>query len=459
AALVIRRPVTGFYMLAVCVVLIDQAPLLTPVLTDRLYIFYWPRQLEGLIDRPIGFFALFVVLMLVCHNLVKRRKLLQGNALLLPFVLYLLCVVVGVVHGLTSGGNLKTIVLEIRPFWYMFLSYMLAYNLVTRKEHIRNFLWIVILGAGVKALQGVYIYLIVLKGSLLGHREIMAHEESFFFIALILLVVMFCLHYRYRPQLIAALLVLPFLIVALIANQRRADYIALLIGILVAWTLIFCIKPQSRKGLAIGMVICALIGGIYVAAFAGKSGGFAEPARAIVSIFHPDPADASSNLYRTIENYDLKYTVRQNPLLGLGFGKPFLQPVTLPNILIEDPYYLYVPHNTIYWVWMRLGALGYSALWYLVGAIIIRGCLIARRLRDPYLQLMAVYIVAVTCMEIVVAYADYQLFFYRNVIYLGLLVGILMKLPLLDKKDEVVSYEAPGDVSELPAPNVGRRHA
>ncbi|MEO6890963.1 MAG: hypothetical protein ABI456_16095, partial [Ktedonobacteraceae bacterium] len=42
AALVIRRPVTGFYMLAVCVVLIDQAPLLTPVLTDRLYIFYWP---------------------------------------------------------------------------------------------------------------------------------------------------------------------------------------------------------------------------------------------------------------------------------------------------------------------------------------------------------------------------------------------------------------------------------
>ncbi|MDQ2717877.1 MAG: hypothetical protein M3Z08_23525, partial [Chloroflexota bacterium] len=170
AALVIRRPVTGFYMMAACVVLIDQAPLFTPVLTDRLYIFYWPTQLEGLIDRPIGFFALFVVLMLVCHNLVKRRKVLQGNALLLPFVLYLLCVVVGVVHGMTSGGDLKIIVLEIRPFWYMFLSYMLAYNLVTRKEHIRSFLWIVILGAGVKALQGVYIYLIVLKGSLLGHR-------------------------------------------------------------------------------------------------------------------------------------------------------------------------------------------------------------------------------------------------------------------------------------------------
>jgi hypothetical protein len=38
-------------------------------------------------------------------------------------------------------------------------------------------------------------------------------------------------------------------------------------------------------------------------------------------------------------------------------------------------------------------------------------------------------------MEIVVAFADYQLFFYRNVIYMGLLAGILMKLPVIEQKE------------------------
>jgi hypothetical protein len=41
-----------------------------------------------------------------------------------------------------------------------------------------------------------------------------------------------------------------------------------------------------------------------------------------------------------------------------------------------------------------------------------------------------------TVAEIVVAFADYQLFFYRNVIYIGLLAGILMKLPEVEKNDE-----------------------
>jgi len=127
--------------------------------------------------------------------------------------------------------------------------------------------------------------------------------------------------------------------------------------------------------------------------------------------------------------------------MGLGFGKQFLQPIPLPDISTLDQYYLYIPHNTIYWVWMRLGPIGYLAFWYLIGAIIVRGCLIARRLRDRYLQLIAIYIVGVTFMEVIVAFADYQLYFYRNVIYLGLLAGILMKLPAFDKKEDAPTYE------------------
>jgi hypothetical protein len=222
--------------------------------------------------------------------------------------------------------------------------------------------------------------------------------------------------------------------------------------------LVFMVKPSARKGLLILAVIFVSLGGAYVAVFWHSSGSIGEPARAVVSVFYPDPNDVSSNVYRLIEDTNLKYTVKLNPM-GMGFGKPFVQLIPLPNILILDPYYLYVPHNTIYWVWMRLGPIGYFALWYLFGAIIIRGSIISRQLQNRYLQLVAIYIVAITFMEIIVAFADYQLFFYRNVIYLGLLAGILMKLPSLDDKKEQNACESPHDHTTPTIANVGSGHA
>lgn len=438
AVAVVRKPEIGLFLVLACVVLVEENPLTIPDGTDRLNIFYWPERIAGLPERPIGFLFLFIIFMFASQRFVRWQQALRGGELLAPLVLFLGAVLIGVVHGITSGGDFKIIVLEIRPFWYLFVGYLLAYNTVTRREHVSAFIWIVILGAGVKALQGTYITFVVLHGDLAGYNEIMSHEESFFWVALLLLIFLFALHHRQRGQLIAALALVPFTGISLVANNRRADYVALLVAILVAWVLLIAIRPGRRARLVTGLVVCVVLGTAYVAAFSHSGGAFAQPARAIISTIHPDTSDVrnySSNLYRQIENADLKFTIKQSPIIGYGFGKPFLQPVLLPNILELDPYYLFVPHNTIYWVWMRLGFLGFVALWYIFGSIIVRGCQIARRLRDPYLQLVAVYVVAITFMEVILAYADYQLFFYRNVIYLGLLCGLLLNLPKLDRED------------------------
>ena len=439
AVLTVRRPVFGLFVSLGAAVLIEESALSVATdFTDHLYVFYWPPSLEGLIDRPVGLLFLLILVVVVIYGLIKREKSLQGGPLIAPFGLFMLCVVLGVVHGLMTGGTFRVIVLEIRPLWYLFVTYLLAYNLISTSKQLRAFFWIVIVGAGIKGLQGLYLVIFVLKGSLEGYNELMAHEDSFFFVSLLLLIVLFCLHYRYRAQLRVALLVLVPVLISLVANQRRADYIALLMGLVVAWGLIFLIQPLKRKML-IGVALTTLVlGGAYVGLFYNGSGALASPARSIVAIFHPsseDVRDVQSNLYRTIENHDLKYTEQQNPILGLGFGKEFLTPWPLSDISALDQYYLFIPHNTIYWIWMRLGPLGYLALWFLFGAIIVRGCLIVRNLNNSYLQLVGIYIVAVTVMEIAVAFADYQLFFYRNVIYMGLLAGILMKLPLIERKE------------------------
>ena len=344
----------------------------------------------------------------------------------------------GAAYGYLTGGDVKTIVVELRPFVYLFESYVIAYNLVTRKRDVYAFFWFVILGAGVKALQGIYIY-IKLHGQL-GDATLMSHEESYFFCGLLLLVILLSLHNRYRPQLIAALVVLPAVVVTLVLNNRRADYIALLLGVGAAWVLMFIITQQARKMLVIIAIVSILLGGGYVLAFANATSGVGLPAHAIVAVFNPSSSDtrnADSNQYRVTEDYDLKYTVEHsNFLFGLGFGKPYMQPVPLTTLFQAigsfDIYYNYVPHNNIYWIWMRLGAVGFMAFWYLIGSIIVRGSLIARQLRDRYLQVLAIYVVGMTIMEIIVAFADYQLFFYRNVIYIGVLAGILMKLPEME---------------------------
>jgi O-antigen ligase len=253
-----------------------------------------------------------------------------------------------------------------------------------------------------------------------------------------------------RGLFIAILISLPCLLLALYANNRRADYLALLIGIGVAWGLVIILKPESRRRLIPVLAICLVLGAGYVVAFQKSSGVLGEPARAVTSVFNPnssDQRDAASNAYRIIENYDLKYTEAQSPLLGFGFGKPFMQPVVLPNVVDLDPYYLYIPHNNVLWVWMRLGPLGFGALWYLIGSAIVTGCLIARKLKNPQLRFFAIFAIATMVMEVILAYGDYQFFFYRNMIFVGVILGVLMKLPTIERASLGQTEEWDGDLT------------
>lgn len=437
-ALIVTRPIIGLYVVAACVVLIEAEPLRIPVLSDQLYVYYWPPELAGWGERPIGILLLVILAIVIYHRRRRHERPLAGGPLLLPFSCFLLCVAWGVIRGLASGGTFKIMVLEVRPFWYLFIAYLLAYNLVSNKRHVRAMVWLIILGAGTKALQGLYIYAIVLHGRLEGHHEIMAHEESFFLGAVVLLCVVFFLHHRNHPQYYTVLQLLPLIAVVLIANQRRVGYAALLAGSGVAWTLGFLVMPRERGRLAtlMRLTVPVLVG--YVLVFYQDATFVARPARGFVSLFYPDPLDrisTDSNSYRAIENHNVIVTAMQNPIVGWGFGRPFLEPTALPDKSATAHYYLYIPHNTIYWVWMRLGVVGFLALWYLFGSILVRGCLIARRLRDPYLQAIAIFVVAISVMELMFAYADLQLASLRNVLYVGLLAGVLMKLPECDEHE------------------------
>src|SRR5690349_1968146 len=103
-------PIVGFFAIAASILLVEQNQLTISIWTDTLNVFYWPPKYAGLPERPIGMLILYIFLVVICRNFATRQKLLRGGPVLLPYLMFLGCVVIGIVHGLTSGGTLKIVV-------------------------------------------------------------------------------------------------------------------------------------------------------------------------------------------------------------------------------------------------------------------------------------------------------------------------------------------------------------
>ncbi len=105
----------------------------------------------------------------------------------------------------------------------------------------------------------------------------------------------------------------------------------------------------------------------YVGAFWSSSSTIAFPAQAVKTVVAPDSlgaADQSSDQYRDIENYNLNYTIRADPIAGQGFGRPFLRPIPLADISVFE-LNAYLPHNSLLWIWIKMGFLGFVTVLYL----------------------------------------------------------------------------------------------
>jgi hypothetical protein len=175
------------------------------------------------------------------------------------------------------------------------------------------------------------------------------------------------------------LLLLPIASFVIIINHRRAAFLCL-------YLIVACLLPliwvslqsrQHRTRLVYGMLVVALCGGLYLAVFWNRSGGLAEPARSVRSVFQPDDRDYSSNLYRDQENANLRYTIGLSPLVGIGFGKPM--EINTPIVDLREQWSLqfHMPHNNMLWLWMRMGIIGFVLFWMVIGAavLLVTACL------------------------------------------------------------------------------------
>jgi hypothetical protein len=428
-----KRPVRGAYVLFGAAVLL--ATYVQPGLTDYIGVplpFF--RDIKsytgtGLVFSVAEVFMALVFLVWLLKGIAERNLRFDRGSLMLPVGLYSLMVLVGEFRGLTSGGDFKVSLFELRSQIYLLIAYVLICNLVKSRSQITKLLWILLIGAGLRGIEGTIQFLFVLRAQDISTHELYPHEQSYFFNGFLTLTLILSLYGGSRRMKRVALFLLPFVGIADLGNNRRASVAALVISILVLLLVTWLVQPRHRRVIGWCLLTLAIAYTPYFLAYENKTGSLALPARAIASTFHPNANDAASNQYRIFEDLDIMSTVKSSStaeVIGYGFGKPMSSPYPLPNINYVFQYIM--PHNSILWVWMRLGTIGYLLLWFMVGTAVVQVTQLVRRLRDPFLQGVALFVLLMLLQQVIISYVDLQWSNYRTMIMTGVLFALISRL-------------------------------
>ena len=284
-------------------------------------------------------------------------------------------------------------------------------------------------------------------GGNVSEQGLLDHEDSLVLNVAVFLLMFLRLNNGNRKMVPVGYLFLPTVIFTLMENQRRAGIAAFVIAFIAALPVMWLLFEQHRVKIAKFIVFFTVVGSIYLPVAWNGQGAWALPGRAIRSNFAPDERDAGSDNYRQMENADLKYTRDVSPVFGYGYGKPYLQPWTLPeqgfNVFLQ-----YFAHNSVLWVWMRTGHVGFFAFLLFVAVVFIKGMQICRQIKDPILLTVALMGVFFLLMAFVYGKYDLQLTNYRTMMMLGVWIGLLGVAPKLESGDKPT--DTPGLREEHP---------
>ncbi len=356
---------------------------------------------------------------------MHKMKLIKGS-LFWPICAYMCFVMMGWIIGMLSGGDFKVSLMEVRPEFYFMVSYLMAVNLVKERKQVEKLMWAMAICMAIKGIMYTFRRYITLGGAPLPDQGVGSHEEAFLFDNFELMVIILTV-FKVYPRLRTFMwIMLPMVIMGNLATNRRAGTAAIAIAIPLLFLAADRALPTARtriRLIAVGLVVAFFC---YYQVFKDSSSAFAQPALAIGSIISPNPRDAASNAYRDAENVDILETVKSAPIQGFGYGKHFLHVAPIVDISSVYEYWDIMPHNSVLWVWMRTGTIGYISFWMMVAAIIITASQVLKDDKStPHVKAVATYCLIVICILIVFGLLDLQLAMFRDMLYAGFWTGVL----------------------------------
>jgi hypothetical protein len=231
----------------------------------------------------------------------------------------------------------------------------------------------------------------------------------------------------------------PVLALGFVAGNRRATYSSFAFAI-IAFTAL--VGDRERKIMFRILKWSVVTGVVYVVLFWNVHGTIGNIAQQVKREITGETEtvranrDYMSDLYRKWEDYNLAVTFRGVPIEGLGFGRKYQTPLVWWNFLEATPIMAYTPHNQLIWMASTMGALGF--FWFLLffNTFLFQASHIFTRLKDPFLKAVCALIIVSVINQLVVTYFDMQLTWPRNMVYLGVLMGLLSSVHQISHAEE-----------------------
>lgn len=423
---ILVRPVIAVYALFGAALLFEQTEVPgVASFTDQSHVFQRIDMYTG-IPVPLSIAELLMLLAVAgwgVKGLAGKREALRMGHFGWAVAGYGAAFMVGTAVGIARGPawDASAAIAEVRAPFQMCVLYFLATNLIRDRRQLAVVMWEFVVLVAVKALQGIWGYT---EGQSLSYAldAVTGHEDVVFFdLAIALLAIMALLGVRTK-LFFALLATMPLIMIAELLTQRRVAFIALGTVLLVILLLAFARDPRRALFLA---TAGALLVAAYVQLFWDESGVLAQPIRALRAAFDPTSVSARdllSDHWRIVEIRNIEYTVSQLPFTGVGTGRELLLKEQPPTLLVAD--WKYITHQAVLWLWLKAGALGAFALWFLVARVALVGSALWVRLRDPELRWVAVLPVALISIQIIFSSIDMGLTHSRTMIVLGTVLGV-----------------------------------
>ncbi len=365
------------------------------------------------------------------RNVYMRTVKIQFGTLIWPLAMYILMVILNTVRAFGEGQEHTIVLQEIRSQFYLITIYLFAFNITDPNVDVKRFAWMFAVCAGIKGLAYCYRRYVLIAGLPLPDQGVGSHEEAFFFCCFVGLLLAAWLVKMRGSLMVWLWLLYPAVVLGNLATNRRAGTAALVIALPILIMAAIRAMPKRRTMAIVLGVMMVTLGPVYYFAFRNSESTIAQPARAIKSHFEPNARDESSDLYRQAESANMMDTIKESPLttlIGYGYGKPFLKNHPMADISKTYALWDVIPHNQILWVWMRTGTVGFVAFWMIIAFAIIRICrlmILAEKDDNPWSQLLALWAFSIVVMGIMFGLLDLQLSCYRNMIFLGLILGLV----------------------------------
>jgi hypothetical protein len=321
--------------------------------------FHWVHG--TLLDAVFGIRPLDVLLLgvLVFGSLRGRGTTKAVRPMKRVLLLATTVIITWVAYGLLRGGNANAAGWQV----YLILSAILASfaiaSVFKTAEHFMTLMQVMVAAGVYRAFMCVVFYWSFLRGGLISPvpEYITTHDDTVLWTVGIAFVLVRTILLPTLKIRVTAALVIPWLLIGVVLNNRRLAWITLL-GSLVTLYFLFPPSIYKRRAQRIVFVVVPVLA-IYAAVGWGRPEPIFQPLRAFETV---SVSKDNSTKARNVENLGLIATANQGWLLGSGWGQKYVEVSDKYNIHFFE-LWPYVPHNSILGLLAYTGYFGFLGFW------------------------------------------------------------------------------------------------